>query len=532
MRLIILKMELVLIVLLVLLNTSCSWLQPKQYKSPGVPLIGFSFDTKFDNDGILNVDILKDINLSYDKGISDSCLNLTKTSTYRLPLSVSFPDQYNVDDYEGFTVLFWVKKPSDDIEDYMVVSCYKEDYFNNFIGWKIFANATGAWRWEMSDGKDIFKYNPGFPRQAINDNQWHFVGFTYNNGSKEVRHYFDGAPVAVISVEECDSLYHDGNLAIGGNINSFEKRRDSFNGYIDEFSYWGRTLSKKEIEGLWVQKTKEVVKERSLAGNNFSVLTWNIYQGGEYLGKTVGIDRIVEIIKNTGADIICVQETYRGGEKIADRLGFYFYRRSDNLSVISRFPIETTFNIFKKEHAGGVLIQLDELRSIVVYPIWLSPQPDIGAYVKSGIVSVDSLVLWEQNTRGMEMRFILSEIPRWNRDNSARIIIAGNFNTGSHLDWTERNKDNHNGMVIPFTISKMLQESGFKDSYREIYPDEVKYPGSTWSPLFKEIFSDRVDYIYYKGDKLKAVKSSIIDHHRFGFPSDQALVITEFELFE
>lgn len=61
------------------------------------------------------------------------------------------------------------------------------------------------------------------------------------------------------------------------------------------------------------------------------------------------------------------------------------------------------------------------------------------------------------------------------------IIITGDFNEPSFLDWTENKVDN--GMV-PFAVewptSKLLYEVGFKDSFRVKYPDEVENPGMTW----------------------------------------------------
>ena len=509
---------------------SCKFFSQDSNHLPGLPLIGYTFDAELTNYGILNVGTKDPVKLSYEKGISDSCLNLTKTSAHRLPLEMYLPLQYNVDDYSGFSVVLWVMRPEDDTESYIIASSYSDDYLSKYKGWKIISNSTGTWKWEMSDGETIWSYNPGIVRQKINDGKWHMIGFSFNRETKEVHHFFDGINESIISVEGCDSLYQPGPITIGGDPNSFEKRKDTFNGLIDEFSYWGKPLNNKELKALYEKYSKKNVKEVHLAGNNFTLMTWNIYQGGQYLGKTVGIERIVDIIKNSGADIVCFQETFQGGEKIADRLGYHFYRRSNNISLISRFPIGSTYNVYKKEYAGGVQILLDETRSVLVYPIWLSPQPDIGTYVKNGFTNVDSLLIWEENTRGVEMRFILSEIPRTSRDNSTNIIIAGNFNTGSHLDWTERNKKNKNGLVIPFSLSKMLEQNGFIDSYREIHKDEINHPGNTWSPLFKETFSDRIDYIYYKGPDIKAVKSQVESSHSLGFPSDHALVITEFEI--
>ena len=41
---------------------------------------------------------------------------------------------------------------------------------------------------------------------------------------------------------------------------------------------------------------------------------------------------------------------------------------------------------------------------------------------------------------------------------------------------------------------------------------------------------DRIDYIYYMGKSLEAIKSEVIDQHPVSFPSDHAGISTEFKV--
>lgn len=94
------------------------------------------------------------------------------------------------------------------------------------------------------------------------------------------------------------------------------------------------------------------------------------------------------------------------------------------------------------------------------------------------------------------------------------VVIGGDFNEPSHLDWQSDTKDlwDHNGAIVNWDCSLMLQRAGFKDTYREKYPDPVLYPGFTfpagnhwaehtrlgtlaWAPEADE--RDRIDFIYY-----------------------------------
>ena len=110
------------------------------------------------------------------------------------------------------------------------------------------------------------------------------------------------------------------------------------------------------------------------------------------------------------------------------------------------------------------------------------------------------------------------------------VIITGDFNDASHLDWTEKTKDlmNHNGAVVPWNSTLLLEKNGYIDSYRKLYPNERTHYGVTWPVVptgfldsdvdFKMIAPfgfikakttswtpladdrDRLDYIFYKGN--------------------------------
>ncbi len=91
------------------------------------------------------------------------------------------------------------------------------------------------------------------------------------------------------------------------------------------------------------------------------------------------------------------------------------------------------------------------------------------------------------------------------------ILLGGDFNEPSHLDWQEETKDlwDHHGVVIEWDCSRLLIENGYKDTYRELFPDVVNYPAFTfpsanpaveisklaWAPEADE--RDRIDFIYY-----------------------------------
>ncbi|WP_460684685.1 endonuclease/exonuclease/phosphatase family protein [Niabella aquatica] len=96
-------------------------------------------------------------------------------------------------------------------------------------------------------------------------------------------------------------------------------------------------------------------------------------------------------------------------------------------------------------------------------------------------------------------------------NNGRLILLGGDFNEPSHLDWQADTKNlrDHNGLVVNWDCSVMLTKMGMIDSYRKIFPDAVKNPGFTfpsanpgaaiskltWAPEADE--RDRIDFIYY-----------------------------------
>lgn len=103
-------------------------------------------------------------------------------------------------------------------------------------------------------------------------------------------------------------------------------------------------------------------------------------------------------------------------------------------------------------------------------------------------------------------------------------VLAGDFNEPSHRDWTRRTRNlyDHNGVVMEWSTTKAIEDAGFRDSYRDIYPDPVRTPGFTWpsdnpgaatsqltwAPKADE--RDRIDFIFYHPDRRLHLRDSVI----------------------
>ncbi|WP_462318905.1 endonuclease/exonuclease/phosphatase family protein [Marinilabilia sp.] len=518
-----------LLLLLILLIQGC---REREYAKPGPSLIYLNFNSQISNEGILPVEFQGEKYVSYAKGLSDTCLNLSESAKYRKPVIIDKGAAHSFSDYEGITFMLWVKASPEDPNEYVIAGQKRLDEENRYTGWQITKTKTGGWQWEINDGINRLDYSPEPHHQPINDGRWHQIGYSINKDGKEARFYYDGNLKAIYSLEGLNNIFPTTPMFIGSDPLADDPRISTLNGMIDELGVWSRVLSGAQIAGLYRFNRGKKLKALPAASDSLTVMTWNIWNGGTSQGKHVGVKRVAQIMKESGADVISVQETMESGEMLAGELDYYLYRRSRNLSILSRYPLSKSFNAYRPRHFGAIQINIGEGRNVLMGPVWLSQRPNLSAYFFKNDALADTIEVREMETRGRETNFLLSEIrPFIQKSEETPIIIAGDFNSGSHLDWTERNKAQHNNLVVDFPGSRFMTKAGFKDVFREIYPNEVTTPGHTWSPLFDQGLQTRMDFIYYQGSKIKPSWAKVIDSWQFEFPSNHAAVVVSF-LFE
>ena len=103
----------------------------------------------------------------------------------------------------------------------------------------------------------------------------------------------------------------------------------------------------------------------------FRAMTWNIWHGGNEDGPDVGPQRVVEVIRNSGADLVAMQETYGSGERISKALSFKFQPRGTNVSIHSRYPILEDVSVFEEFKCVGAIVELPNGKPLAFYSIWL-----------------------------------------------------------------------------------------------------------------------------------------------------------------
>ncbi|MFT4538676.1 MAG: endonuclease/exonuclease/phosphatase family metal-dependent hydrolase [Planctomycetota bacterium] len=260
---------------------------------------------------------------------------------------------------------------------------------------------------------------------------------------------------------------------------------------------------------------------------DLKVMSWNIWHGGREDGSEVGPQRVIDVIRNSGADIVALQETYGSGELISEALGFHFQPRGTNVSIHSRYPIVEDISVFEEFKCVGSLIKLPDESRVAVYSIWLPYSADIWQAGTRDVSKPDTMLaaceasavdlkmLW----RSIEERLAqpaYAGIP---------IVIAGDFNSMSHLDYAEVGIDEY-GVAVDWPTSHVLTQAGFRDSYRERNPHIDRTRDSTWTPRFPSQEQDRIDFIYYRSKDWVSADARVLRTHADGFPSDHAAVFS------
>jgi endonuclease/exonuclease/phosphatase family metal-dependent hydrolase len=279
------------------------------------------------------------------------------------------------------------------------------------------------------------------------------------------------------------------------------------------------------------------------------VMTFNVWYGGEQ----VSLERIGEAIRAADADIVGVQEADRNLERIAAVAGMPFV--DPRRRLLSRWPIFDSGSGVRTEQGPSpystTALDRDALHAwmmvrpgkvVAVANVHLSNNPSALGKARSGGTLAEVLAL-EERSRVVETQPLVA-LGRLAADGTP-VFLTGDFNTASHLDWTEavRRVREDVPFVVEWPATRLLAEAGLRDSYREAWPDPVRRPGFTWTPGAPHPLSDhersheRIDYVF-AGGRARTRSSQIVGepHGRdvdiavSPWPSDHRAVVSAFDV--
>ena len=281
------------------------------------------------------------------------------------------------------------------------------------------------------------------------------------------------------------------------------------------------------------------------------VMSYNIHRGGVVLLKQP-LSQTAKAIQLAKADIVGIQETKspRGDtlEDLAKLLGWN-HDMGKGSNILTRYEIVDS--LYK-----GVKVKLDSGRHAYVFNVHLSSHPyqpyqlleirpswhkhtNNITFIKTEAEAIE----WAKKARGAEIGKVLRQVKSI-PDKEVPVFVVGDFNEPSHLDWTEAAaRIGRHPIKVAYPTSTEMARAGFSDSYRTIYPDEMKNPGLTWSPKYKaddpRTHLDRIDFVYFKGNGLKVTNVKIVGENKENadmvvtpYPSDHRAVVASFKLTE
>ncbi|MFI3294412.1 MAG: endonuclease/exonuclease/phosphatase family protein [Rikenellaceae bacterium] len=300
-----------------------------------------------------------------------------------------------------------------------------------------------------------------------------------------------------------------------------------------------------------------------------TVMQLNIWQEGTVIEN--GYQAIVDELAHHQPDFVTLSEVRNYGDvDFTNRLiedlkaqgVTYYSQRSDDSGLLSKYPIESFETIYPLANDSGSIYKLTTTVSGVAFAIYtahldykeyasfLPRGYDGSSFHKIEAPVVDTAIIQKMNLASKRDDAILAFISdaQKERERGAVVILGGDFNEPSFRDWGLDTRDlyDHNGVSFDWTVSILLEQNGFIDSYRRLYPSAVTHPGFTypsdnrslgddkmgmltWAPDVDE--RERIDYIFFGSDSRLELLDCVIYGPRESIVRSQRIKEGEQERF-
>ncbi|MBB5081851.1 discoidin domain-containing protein [Nonomuraea endophytica] len=312
-------------------------------------------------------------------------------------------------------------------------------------------------------------------------------------------------------------------------------------------------------------------------GTPLRLMSWNLFVGGTFDRKeTTGenLAQMIDYMNEVNPDVFFVVEGYGSGQKILDGLNAGrrpddrysgvqltqpqdYSVNGDNLWLYTKLKIEKVYPRYADAdissfNLGGARLGLPNGKHVHAFSLWT--WHDGWAYGDTHDAAVQNThglprtktteqILEGDHFRRVAMGKAILEkaIPSFIGDDDAPVLMGGDLNAQSHLDWTEQfaNAPGHGGVVLPWPYTKQYSDAGFLDTFRYANPDAGRYPGRTWSPFHgMGAIPGRIDYVFARGKDVRVLGSRAdverLPRHQqsplnrpYPFYSDHGSVVTD-----
>ncbi len=276
------------------------------------------------------------------------------------------------------------------------------------------------------------------------------------------------------------------------------------------------------------------------------VMSFNIWYGGVQVSQP----QLIEIIREADADIVSLQEPDGQTAIIAAAAGYPYVDLRRH--IISRVPLFDP-KLGERTETGQAPYPLAALDS---------DAPQVWAMVAPGqVIALGNLHL-SSDSYGPELlrdgatpaeaveAEALARMPEIEAyvagmepliKSGTPVVVTGDFNTPSHLDWTEAAKGSRPQQTeaIAWPVTARMEAAGFADAFRTAHPDPVARPGLTYSPGFPWPVQvegermDRIDYVFAANATVRGAEiwgepgNPDVDRSFAPWPSDHRAVIVD-----
>lgn len=247
------------------------------------------------------------------------------------------------------------------------------------------------------------------------------------------------------------------------------------------------------------------------------MVSWNVNGIRACMGKG-----FMDFFQEIDADIFCLQETkMQPGQLEIETPGYFQYMNSaekkgysGTMVFTKKEPIHVTYGLGIEEHDHEGRVITCEYKDFYLVTVYTPNSKD-------GLLRLDYRMVWED-----DFKTYLHKL-----NESKPVIVCGDMNVAKEeIDLKNPKTNRKNAGFSDEEREKMriLQNSGFVDSYRYLYPDKVEY--SWWSYRFKAREKNagwRIDYFLVSEESKDKIKEAKIHTDVFG--SDHCPVSLEID---
>eukprot|EP00927_Polykrikos_kofoidii_P048639 TRINITY_DN42887_c0_g1_i1.p1 TRINITY_DN42887_c0_g1~~TRINITY_DN42887_c0_g1_i1.p1 ORF type:complete len:568 (-),score=50.22 TRINITY_DN42887_c0_g1_i1:66-1583(-) len=279
---------------------------------------------------------------------------------------------------------------------------------------------------------------------------------------------------------------------------------------------------------VWYYEDKLTVsKPLPALVDQLKVMSWHIWRDGGY-----SLPLTSEIIMSYEPDIVALQHcSLEAANLLAKRCGLYCTGiPGRGYPVLSRWPAQSCIQFAS---GGAYTIQPPNSASLYFFNVNLAHSQYLPFSLTANGKSVAEALRAERETQLASLEPILDAIEPL-RTRKQMVLLAGNFNTASHLDCVS-------GPAWPCSVA--CESVGLSDTYREAHTRSVLFQPCDRRTFFveqvgclqkPEEFDERVDRMYFSRDSGLAVTATghlDASNSRVDFwPSTHRAVLTHFNL--